>query len=101
MPGIAALGKLFFQKNLRAEEGELTCRRALNRASRPWLIIGKLRLKSRRWSKYLVTVDHSAALSPRKEFVFPRVRRDDRCAAGGRAVNQSSIGRNANHSSAR
>src|SRR5438132_5376988 len=97
MPGIAALGKLFFEKNSLTD---LAAIRGTPRAHVPLLIVGKIiRLKLRRGSAHLVALNEHAAVTSWDEFVFPRVRRDDRCAAGGRARNQSSIRGNANHSS--
>jgi hypothetical protein len=99
MPGIAALGKLFFEKISLTAPAAI---RGTPRAHVPLLIVGKIiRLKLRRGSAHLVALNEHAAVTPRREFALVRVRRDNPSAAGGRAVNQSSIGGNANHSSAR
>ena len=81
MPGIKALGKLFFEKKCVPEKRRL-CAGGVSqsRVPAPLLIVRKIiRLKSRRRSEHVVAVDHSAAVSARKDLVF--VRRDDRSAA--------------------
>ena len=84
MPGIAALGKLFFEKNTGQKKRPSPCHDLLAAAcARLLLIVGEIiRRKSRRWSKCLVTIDHSATMPAREEFVLVRVRRDDRYVAG-------------------
>ena len=101
MPGTTALGKLFFKKKLRRESSVKCPVRQLIRMPGPFLIVRKIiRLKSRRWSKRLVAVDHGAVVPARSQFVAFLIRGDERSAARGQAQNQSSILRNTDDTSA-
>src|SRR6266436_3506361 len=100
MPGIKALGKLFFEKNFVTESVACVPALSVNWGRPPSVLIVRriIRPKSRWWSKYLVAVDHSAAVPARKDSFF--VRRDDRSAARGQSKNQSSIRGDTDHPTA-
>jgi hypothetical protein len=89
MPGIAALGKLFFEKKC-VRETVAYVPAAAHAGS--LLIVRKIiRLKSGRRSKHLIAIDVSAAVPARKEFAFAGIRRDDRSSARGQPKNQSPV----------
>ena len=100
MPGIAALGKLFFEK-IRGKEKRLGPQYSGAACARRLLVVGEvIRRKSRRGRKHFIAVNENAAVAPRREFAIVRVRRDNPGAAGGQTINQPSIGCNSKHSDA-
>jgi hypothetical protein len=70
MPGIAALGKLFFQKNAGPGKASLASKSAAPCIRRS-LVVGKIiRRKSRRRNEHLVAVDENAPVATPSEFTF-------------------------------
>src|SRR2546427_12965543 len=93
MPGITALGKLFFRKKMvRKSSAYMPAPSADTGCLTPFLIVRRIiGLKSRRGSKHLVAVDHGAVVPARSQFVALIIRGDKRSATRGQPQNQSSI----------
>ncbi len=71
MPGIAALGKLFFEKN-RGKKKCLSPQGFLAAAcARLLLVVGEIIRRKSRWGcEHLVAVNENAAVATRHEFAF-------------------------------